>query len=389
MPTMALTADLARSRSTSTSLNPMLMMNREEDYDNDDDDHPVVVEDDDDDDSSNSLSFGLPFVNARSRSPFHPGENSLRSLEGNWRAFHIYGLLDGPMGAHEPSIHPTAYIAPTASLIGDVAIGREASVWFGAVIRGDADSISIGEGSNIQDLSVLHADPGFPLRVGNRCTVGHRVTLHGCTIHDDAIIGMGATILNGVIVGEGSVVGACSVVLEGTVIPPHSLAVGTPAVVRKTYDRDEAVARANDNARQYVARGRLYQRACLRTEHEKRETPKMIEGKNTVDLLLQEEEQQQQQIAAAHDTQRTEQRLKNIEGELQDLARLAAAAEAPVDVFVKKQSARDFTQDDDSHACAKARRALTNEKVVAVTTASNFALLLLLAYKAGMNWFFQ
>ncbi|XRA98971.1 gamma carbonic anhydrase-like mitochondrial [Pycnococcus provasolii] len=295
------------------------------------------------------------------------------------------------MGAHEPSIHPTAYIAPTASLIGDVAIGREASVWFGAVIRGDADSISIGEGSNIQDLSVLHADPGFPLRVGNRCTVGHRVTLHGCTIHDDAIIGMGATILNGVIVGEGSVVGACSVVLEGTVIPPHSLAVGTPAVVRKTYDRDEAVARANDNARQYVARGRLYQRACLRTEHEKRETPKMIEGKNTVDLLLQEEEeqQQQQQIAAAHDTQRTEQRLKNIEGELQDLARLAAAAEAPVDVFVKKQSARDFTQDDDSHACAKARRALTNEKVVAVTTASNFALLLLLAYKAGMNWFFQ
>lgn len=371
MRSMALTADLR-----STSRNPMLM-NREDD----DDDHPVV---DDDDDDSDSLSFQPLF----SRSPFHPGENRDSSLEGNCRAFHIYGLLDGPMGAHEPSIHPTAYIAPTASLIGDVAIGREASVWFGAVIRGDADSISIGEESNIQDLSVLHADPGFPLRVGNRCTVGHRVTLHGCTIHDDAIIGMGATILNGVIVGEGSVVGACSVVLEGTVIPPHSLAVGTPAVVRKTYDRDEAVARANDNARQYVARGRLYQRACLRTEHEKRETPKMIEGKNTVDLLLQEE-QQQQQIAAAHDTQRTEQRLKNIEGELQDLARLAAAAEAPVDVFVKKQSARDFTQDDDSHACAKARRALTNEKVVAVTTASNFALLLLLAYKAGMNWFFQ
>ena len=387
MPLMALTTHDMNLRSTSFGRNPMLIQNRE-DYDNDDD-HPVVVEDDDDEDSSNSLSFQT-FVNARSRSPFHRGENRNSSLEGNCRAFHIYGLLDGPMGAHEPSIHPTAYIAPTASLIGDVAIGREASVWFGAVIRGDADSISIGEGSNIQDLSVLHADPGFPLRVGNRCTVGHRVTLHGCTIHDDAIIGMGATILNGVIVGEGSVVGACSVVLEGTVIPPHSLAVGTPAVVRKTYDRDEAVARANDNARQYVARGRLYQRACLRTEHEKRETPKMIEGKNTVDLLLQEEEQQQQQqIAAAHDTQRTEQRLKNIEGELQDLARLAAAAEAPVDVFVKKQSARDFTQDDDSHACAKARRALTNEKVVAVTTASNFALLLLLAYKAGMNWFFQ
>ena len=378
MRSMALTADNNLARSTSR--NPMLM-NREDD----DDDHPVV---DDDDDDSDSLSFQPLF----SRSPFHPGENRDSSLEGNCRAFHIYGLLDGPMGAHEPSIHPTAYIAPTASLIGDVAIGREASVWFGAVIRGDADSISIGEESNIQDLSVLHADPGFPLRVGNRCTVGHRVTLHGCTIHDDAIIGMGATILNGVIVGEGSVVGACSVVLEGTVIPPHSLAVGTPAVVRKTYDRDEAVARANDNARQYVARGRLYQRACLRTEHEKRETPKMIEGKNTVDLLLQEEQQQQQQqqqIAAAHDTQRTEQRLKNIEGELQDLARLAAAAEAPVDVFVKKQSARDFTQDDDSHACAKARRALTNEKVVAVTTASNFALLLLLAYKAGMSWFFQ
>lgn len=128
-------------------------------------------------------------------------------------------------------IHPTAFIARGAILLGDVHLGAGSSVWYNAVLRGDADRIAIGERTNIQDLTMIHADPGAPCTVGNRVTVGHRVILHGCTVEDDCLIGMGAILLNRVCVGRGSIIGAGAVLLEGLVVPPGSLVVGLPAKV--------------------------------------------------------------------------------------------------------------------------------------------------------------
>lgn len=138
-------------------------------------------------------------------------------------------------------IHSTAFIAPGAIVLGDVTIGRDASIWYQTVIRGDTAPIRIGDETNIQDLSMLHADAGFPCVVGNRVGVGHRAILHGCTVEDECLIGMGAILLNGVKVGRGSVVGAGAVLPEGVDVPPGSLVLGVPArVVRPV---DEALAR--------------------------------------------------------------------------------------------------------------------------------------------------
>jgi carbonic anhydrase/acetyltransferase-like protein (isoleucine patch superfamily) len=133
-------------------------------------------------------------------------------------------------------IDPTAFIAPGAIVLGDVDLGKDVSVWYNAVIRGDTDKISIGAETNIQDLSMIHADTGVPCRVGNRVIVGHRVILHGCTIDDECLIGMGAIILNRARVGRGSVIGAGAVVIEGTEIPPGSLVIGVPARVVRPVD---------------------------------------------------------------------------------------------------------------------------------------------------------
>ena len=133
-------------------------------------------------------------------------------------------------------IDPTAFIAPGAIVLGDVDLGKDVSVWYNAVIRGDTDKISIGAETNIQDLSMIHADTGVPCWVGNRVIVGHRVILHGCTIDDECLIGMGAIILNHARVGRGSVIGAGAVVIEGTEIPPGSLVIGVPARVVRPVD---------------------------------------------------------------------------------------------------------------------------------------------------------
>jgi carbonic anhydrase/acetyltransferase-like protein (isoleucine patch superfamily) len=133
-------------------------------------------------------------------------------------------------------IDPTAFIAQGAIVIGDVHLGKDSSVWFNAVIRGDTDRITIGEATNIQDLSMLHADPGVPCLVGNRVTVGHRVILHGCTIEDDCLIGMGAILLNKVLIGRGSVIGAGALLLEGMEVPPGSLVVGAPSRIVRAVD---------------------------------------------------------------------------------------------------------------------------------------------------------
>ena len=135
-----------------------------------------------------------------------------------------------------PEIKETSYIAPNASLIGRVKIGEKSSVWFNTVLRGDMENIIIGNKSNIQDLTVGHADPGFPLVVGNRVTIGHNCVLHGCRIEDDCLIGMGAIIMNGVLIGRGSIIGAGSVLLEGMEVPNFSMVVGSPAKVKKSYD---------------------------------------------------------------------------------------------------------------------------------------------------------
>src|SRR4051794_30934280 len=149
-------------------------------------------------------------------------------------------------------IDPTAYIARGAIVLGDVHLGREASVWYNAVLRGDADRIAIGDESNVQDLAMVHADPGFPCVVGRRVTVGHRVILHGCTVEDDCIIGMGAIVLNGARVGRGSVVGAGAVLVEGMEVPAGSLVLGVPGRIARAVD--EAMAMRIDHSwRHYVA----------------------------------------------------------------------------------------------------------------------------------------
>ena len=128
-----------------------------------------------------------------------------------------------------PQIAPSAWVADSAQVIGAVTLGEDASVWFGTVVRGDTESITIGAGSNVQDASVLHADFGQPLVIGERVTVGHKVMLHGCTIGDESLIGIGAVILNGAKIGKNSLVGAGALVTEGKEFPDGSMIVGAPA----------------------------------------------------------------------------------------------------------------------------------------------------------------
>jgi carbonic anhydrase/acetyltransferase-like protein (isoleucine patch superfamily) len=135
-----------------------------------------------------------------------------------------------------PQIDPTAWVAPEAVLIGKVVIETEANIWFGAMIRGDNEEIRVGAGSNVQENSVLHTDMGFPLVIGDNCTIGHKAMLHGCTIGDGTLIGMGATILNGAKIGKGCLIGACALVTEGKEIPDGSLVMGAPGKVVRVLD---------------------------------------------------------------------------------------------------------------------------------------------------------
>ena len=145
-----------------------------------------------------------------------------------------YGL-DG----HAPEIPATAFVAPEATLVGKVRLGERASVWFGAVLRGDNDWISIGAGSNVQDGAVLHTDPGFPLQVGAGVTIGHQAMLHGCTIGDGSLIGIQAVLLNGVVVGRQCIVGACALLTEGKTFPDRVLILGSPARAVRQLSDDE------------------------------------------------------------------------------------------------------------------------------------------------------
>jgi carbonic anhydrase/acetyltransferase-like protein (isoleucine patch superfamily) len=154
-------------------------------------------------------------------------------------------------------IDPSAFIARGAIVLGDVRLGPNSSVWYNSVIRGDTERIEVGEGSNIQDLSMLHADPGFPCRVGCRVSVGHRAILHGCTVEDDCLIGMGAILLNGARIGRGCLVGAGALVTEGKAFDDHSLIMGSPAKAVRMLDK-EAVAKLRQSALHYVDNWRRF-----------------------------------------------------------------------------------------------------------------------------------
>jgi carbonic anhydrase/acetyltransferase-like protein (isoleucine patch superfamily) len=156
-----------------------------------------------------------------------------------------------------PLVHPSAFIAPGADVMGDVRLEAEASVWYQCVLRGDIGPITVGARTNIQDLTMVHVDEGVPCTIGAGVGVGHRCILHGCTIEDDCLIGMGSILLNGVHVGTGSVIGAGAVVPEGMQIPPGSLVLGVPARIRRPVD-DELRTRIRLTVEHYVVLARLH-----------------------------------------------------------------------------------------------------------------------------------
>ena len=143
------------------------------------------------------------------------------------------------IGGKDPRVDPESFTAPTSVVIGDVTLHAGASVWYGAVLRADFGPIVIGANSNIQDNCTLHVDPGFPITVGERVSVGHNAVLHGATVEDDCLIGMGATVLNGAVIGAGSLVAAQALVPQGMRVPPGSLVAGVPAKVKRPLTEEE------------------------------------------------------------------------------------------------------------------------------------------------------
>jgi carbonic anhydrase/acetyltransferase-like protein (isoleucine patch superfamily) len=161
-----------------------------------------------------------------------------------------HGMRVIPLGDRVPHVDPSAWVADTATVVGDVTIGPGTGVFYSAVLRADLEAVTIGAGSNVQDAAVLHADPGFPARIGDGVSIGHGAVLHGCTVEADCLIGMNATVLNGAVVGAGSLVAANALVPEGTVIPPRSLVAGVPGKVRRELT-DAEVERCRANATVY------------------------------------------------------------------------------------------------------------------------------------------
>lgn len=156
-----------------------------------------------------------------------------------------------------PEISESAWIAPDANLVGKITVADEASVWFGCTLRGDNERITVGQGSNVQENCVLHTDMGFPLEIGRNCTIGHKAMLHGCTIGEQSLVGMGATVLNGARIGRNCLIGACALVTEGKEIPDNSLVMGAPGKVIRTLDEDAirgllaSALRYQENARRF------------------------------------------------------------------------------------------------------------------------------------------
>lgn len=163
------------------------------------------------------------------------------------------------LGASAPRFEDrsTNWIASDATLVGKVRIGRNATIWFGAVVRGDNEEIIVGPRTSVQEHTVMHTDLGFPLIIGQGCTIGHRAVLHGCTIGDNSLIGIGAVVLNGARIGNNCLVGASALVTEGKEFPDNSLIVGSPARIVRTLDPAE-VEKLRESARHYVENGARY-----------------------------------------------------------------------------------------------------------------------------------
>ena len=140
------------------------------------------------------------------------------------------------LGNLRPSVADDAWVAPGCHIVGNVTLAAKSSVWFGTTMRGDNEMITIGAGSNVQENCVMHTDMGYPLTVGAGCTIGHKAMLHGCTIGDNSLIGMGATVLNGAVIGKGCLIGAGALITEGKVIPDGSLVMGAPGKVVRELD---------------------------------------------------------------------------------------------------------------------------------------------------------
>ena len=169
------------------------------------------------------------------------------------------------LGGHEPRVPATAFVAVEATLVGQVELGEHASVWFGAVARGDNEPIRIGAASNIQEGAVLHADPGFPLDIGAGVTVGHQAMLHGCTIGEGSLIGIQAVVMNGAVIGRHCLVGAGAVVTEKKTFPDRSLILGAPAKLARTLS-DAEVADLAGAASGYVRRAALFRSEAVRVD---------------------------------------------------------------------------------------------------------------------------
>jgi carbonic anhydrase/acetyltransferase-like protein (isoleucine patch superfamily) len=166
---------------------------------------------------------------------------------------HIYAL-DGVAPDISPDI---GWIAPTAVLVGNVNLGADVGVWFGVVMRGDIEPITIGARSNVQENCVLHTDKGFALTIGENCTIGHSAIIHGCSIGDNTLIGMGATVLNGAKIGKNCLIGANALITEGKEIPDNSLVVGAPGKVIRTLD-EAAIAELSASAERYVKNAKRF-----------------------------------------------------------------------------------------------------------------------------------
>ncbi|MFV1987234.1 MAG: gamma carbonic anhydrase family protein [Gemmatimonadota bacterium] len=160
--------------------------------------------------------------------------------------------IAGLTTARRPTIDPTAFVAPSADVVGDVTLGAESSVWYGCVLRGDIAAIAIGERTNLQDLTLVHVDRDAPTVIGDSVGVGHRAIIHGCVVEDECLIGMGAIVLSHAVIGRGSVIGAGALVTEGMIVPPKSLVVGVPGRVVRDVD-DELAERVALTVRSYRA----------------------------------------------------------------------------------------------------------------------------------------
>lgn len=166
----------------------------------------------------------------------------------------IYRLDDATPDLPEPG---SFWVAPSATVAGRVRIGSEVGIWFGAVLRGDDEALEIGARTNVQDNAVLHADPGFPLVIGQGCTIGHGAIVHGCTIGDNTLVGMGATVMNGARIGANCIIGANALITEGKAFPDNSLIMGAPAKILRELDA-QALEGLQRSAEAYVRKWRRY-----------------------------------------------------------------------------------------------------------------------------------